>query len=1627
MPPKIPLNYTSSDGVKFPSAANPKRKEWEQSYLSALKTYYGDEDWEYEETTLPVEGLHASHAVFDNTPRTQLYSRMFSQGTQPHHVLVHQNPDTGHFHILDGNRTVEAARQSKVKSVKVYIRRPKVQQIAPKLRKDEENYTDLPPHIQKRVEAVRSVLTDADRKPEYRGHPNPMHGHCYLAAQTCFHLFGGKDAGWKPHFVNHNGARHWFLKHATGLIVDPTADQFDEPVDYAAGVGKGFLTAEPDKRTMAVLDRIHYSLKKTEDLEDLDKSMIGAIAAGMLALAQDGSIHKDLHPHLKAISQLESSGGKNVQHAAHSKGNYHTAVGAVGLKPITAHETYKKDQGLQQQFPNLQDPAKFTNELQTNPTLYNSVANTHWGKLLKWMKGDAAKSSYAWRWGVGAARNATPEKIQKDTYVSKFLKLIKPKEVVKKGELATLDNLEDLSKAEEELTEQQMIEQILDSDQPGTLVVRLHGWEERASSRVLHAALDRASKESDSGNSYDAIDLVDAVLTHSNRDLFVWKRVWDEGWKNSRVLANTLPNIKATPEEVKDLFNNLKERPKGSDDYTNEPVQYAKRRLLTHESSGLVVDKLVEDPKDWNLWDGLVKSPALTTKHLDKALESRYGIGLIATILERGRLNGYGDQALTPDILQKMWDKMHDPNSPFKEDWQLSPELAESLARSSKTPAKILSHMFNDPQWENHNALRERLIRNENTPEADIAKRLDDPAFERAYSSYIVKRENLSPELLHRIANSHINQDDTLESIATHPNTHLDTLRLIAEKGSRYVKPLAQERLQLHSPDDFHQEKVGVKFDSHKFRAARDHIQASGKLDLSPKQMPPGNWGMARLPNGNISADKLQQHIDSLPTKEYNVSHGEWNGAQRHNDEPSSVFQLNLTNGLVDEMKKEGVYGTFRDMHEASMQSGHPITLSTIGWVRYTGEASENTEGKRDKFKKRYISRLQAFVDRWRDNIQNVYRNRAAEARDALVDSGDERHKPLASILRPRERDSYYNFFRAADIAGISTPEIERFREAYGYTNELNAFLSTDGRSHKDLPHDAVKWVQENVNPAFGNDLPQPPAETEENRGIHIDEVQSDFGQSFVRQAAQQARENGQDEENAASEAQKKWPDDHFHKIKKILFGDKHPNEVLHEAFQQHLRDKGHAGTPIATWQPESKAPISGWSLDKPLPVHAQITYREVPQKKFGWKEAKYGDIPVQDNKNHQATPVDGVNDLPGAKTYQGVVRKHLLDHLEKSEDVHHCVKCGKKVKLQEDGKIEPHERIRGARMVQCTGERTVQLEKAISDLKPGRLISQNPQNGATLWDYSHLLSPQHRSAGYQLHVHQGGTKLYGKTPKDLFPSVELKHLGKDVGGLSAKVTGPAMKITISDVEEEHRGKGLGQKMYEASYAHAFHRMGVNTIHGDAHSSMASRVHQKLAAKHGLEYQPQPNKGLGADQLRPDEWDRTEEGPYDFRYSPYSFTLKGEVDPHDPSAKKAVAVLVTKPGYFLMGKRRDSGKWCCVGGHVEMGENLHHAAIRETMEETGLVPTVLYPIGAGNGGPDGRIAVHMYRAHVKGEPTNEHDPDKEYAEFRWCSDYEHLPQDMQLHHSPDLLMRELGLTPVPMPGIVDKGVENVGT
>lgn len=64
-----------------------------------------------------------------------------------------------------------------------------------------------------------------------------------------------------------------------------------------------------------------------------------------------------------------------------------------------------------------------------------------------------------------------------------------------------------------------------------------------------------------------------------------------------------------------------------------------------------------------------------------------------------------------------------------------------------------------------------------------------------------------------------------------------------------------------------------------------------------------------------------------------------------------------------------------------------------------------------------------------------------------------------------------------------------------------------------------------------------------------------------------------------------------------------------------------------------------------------------------------------------------------------------------------------------------------------------------------------------------------------------------------------------------------------------------------------------------------------------------------------------------------------------PLALVCSAVLLDADQRVLLTRRADNGKWCLPGGHLEAGETVAEAIVREVKEETGLDCEVVRLIG----------------------------------------------------------------------------------
>ena len=122
------------------------------------------------------------------------------------------------------------------------------------------------------------------------------------------------------------------------------------------------------------------------------------------------------------------------------------------------------------------------------------------------------------------------------------------------------------------------------------------------------------------------------------------------------------------------------------------------------------------------------------------------------------------------------------------------------------------------------------------------------------------------------------------------------------------------------------------------------------------------------------------------------------------------------------------------------------------------------------------------------------------------------------------------------------------------------------------------------------------------------------------------------------------------------------------------------------------------------------------------------------------------------------------------------------------------------------------------------------------------------------------------------------------------------------------------------------------------------------------------------------------------------------------------AVVVHKNRILLIrrGKEPAKGEWAIPGGRVELGESMHEAVVRETMEETSVCTRpgeLVYFFETILPDPDGRIRFHyaifdFMAKYLTGEPM----PRDDAMDARWVSANDAGTYDLNTR-TRDLLIR----------------------
>ncbi|RCV49832.1 NUDIX hydrolase [Marinitenerispora sediminis] len=117
-------------------------------------------------------------------------------------------------------------------------------------------------------------------------------------------------------------------------------------------------------------------------------------------------------------------------------------------------------------------------------------------------------------------------------------------------------------------------------------------------------------------------------------------------------------------------------------------------------------------------------------------------------------------------------------------------------------------------------------------------------------------------------------------------------------------------------------------------------------------------------------------------------------------------------------------------------------------------------------------------------------------------------------------------------------------------------------------------------------------------------------------------------------------------------------------------------------------------------------------------------------------------------------------------------------------------------------------------------------------------------------------------------------------------------------------------------------------------------------------------------------------------------------DPNAPAANSLVpsvnVVVVNDRDEVLLIRRSDNGNWAVPGGAIDLGESVPDAAIRETVEETGITCEITGISGiysdpkhvifyTSDGEARQEFSIVLMARPVSGEPT----PSDESREVRW--------------------------------------------
>lgn len=494
--------------------------------------------------------------------------------------------------------------------------------------------------------------------------------------------------------------------------------------------------------------------------------------------------------------------------------------------------------------------------------------------------------------------------------------------------------------------------------------------------------------------------------------------------------------------------------------------------------------------------------------------------------------------------------------------------------------------------------------------------------------------------------------------------------------------------------NNYQAQKVAPKVGVAKLRAGRDHIYKTVEAakvgtatpacdhgvrcecSLPFAQMPPGNWDAGRLRHNNhVSASKLQSAIDNAKAWPFTYSKGLYGSSEKEcddcygkgtlNDEVSCsecdgsgrdeygtiskqnverYVQRHLSNGPDCPTCKDKTNEQLLEEDHCPDCLGHGKEIEKCGCVTSYNTAHPDCEkcgGTGVKLPDSYKEDRNIGEYKYCDNCGGAGREEVetnCETCEGLgnvplddddLESAQQHSSEMSKVFQLNLGQHHVDELKSK---GLWNTFKGMYEASAGSNHPVNHNWEHGQKAnHLDMGYPTLGWVR--FTGQFGE---------HGKPAIHVDELQSDFGQNWEKSLDTQIEDwlklnaktwSPEDKVEWANKQrvdfEKRFPKVKREEILKILRGDTHPNELVAEGFMQHLRDLGHHNLQIHWPAPSFKAILSNLDLTTPVPVHFKFSYDELPRKKWAMEPSTYGQVNAQSNPKWHGQP-----------TWKGPVRK---------------------------------------------------------------------------------------------------------------------------------------------------------------------------------------------------------------------------------------------------------------------------------------------------------------------------------------------------------------------------------------------------